>query len=89
MDRPDPATPVFADEKMLEHSRSLELVLPPRPGVALGLLEVAPEADVVVCAHTGLEDVASLAELWKGALVDQVIRVQFRRIPGDEVPPDI
>ncbi len=74
------------DEKMLEYARSLELVLPPRPGGTLGLLEAAPGADVVVCAHTGFEGAASLAELWKGALVDQVIRVQFRRIPRDEIP---
>ncbi len=74
------------DAKMLEYARSLELVLPPRPGGTLGLLEAAPEADVVVCAHTGFEGAASLAELWKGALVDQVIRVQFRRIPRDEIP---
>jgi 1-acyl-sn-glycerol-3-phosphate acyltransferase len=76
------------DAKMLEYARSLELVLPPRPGGTLGLLEAAPEADVVVCAHTGFEGAASLAELWKGALVDQVIRVQFRRIPRDEIPTE-
>jgi hypothetical protein len=71
---------------MLEYARSLEFVLPPRPGGTLGLLEAAPEADVVVCAHTGFEGAASLAELWKGALVHRVIRVQFRRIPRDEIP---
>ncbi len=74
------------DAKMVEYARSLVRVLPPRPGGTLGLLEAAPEADVVVCAHTGFEGAASLAELWKGALVDQVIRVQFRRIPRDEIP---
>jgi 1-acyl-sn-glycerol-3-phosphate acyltransferase len=74
------------DAKMLEYARSLDLVLPPRPGGTLGLLEAAPEADVVVCAHTGFEGAASLAELWKGALVHQVIRVQFRRIARAEIP---
>jgi 1-acyl-sn-glycerol-3-phosphate acyltransferase len=74
--------------KMLEYARSLKLVLPPRPSGTLGLLEAAPEADVVVCAHTGFEGAASLAELWKGALVRRVIRVQFRRIPRDEIPTE-
>jgi 1-acyl-sn-glycerol-3-phosphate acyltransferase len=74
------------DAKMLEYARSLEFVLPPRPGGMLGLLEAAPEADVVVCAHTGFEGAASLAQLWQGALLHQVIRVQFRRIPRDEIP---
>lgn len=74
------------DAKMFEYARSLESVLPPRPGGTLGLLEAAPEADVVICAHTGFEGAASLAQIWKGALLQQVIRVQFRRIPRDQIP---
>ena len=74
------------DAKMLEYAESLAFVLPPRPGGSLGLLEASPESDVVICAHTGFEGAASLAQIWKGALVHQVIRVQFRRIPRDEIP---
>ena len=70
---------------MLEYARSLSFVLPPRPGGTLGLLEAAPEAEIVVCAHTGFEGAASLAQIWNGALVNQVIRVQFRRIPREEI----
>jgi len=73
------------DAKMLEYARALAFVLPPRPGGTLGLLEAAPEADVIVCAHTGFEGAASFAQVWKGALLHQAIRVQFRRIPRDEV----
>jgi 1-acyl-sn-glycerol-3-phosphate acyltransferase len=74
------------DTEMLEYARSLTHVLPPRPGGTLGLLEAAPATDVVVCAHTGFEGAASLAQIWKGALVRQTIRVQFRRMPRDEIP---
>jgi 1-acyl-sn-glycerol-3-phosphate acyltransferase len=74
------------DAKMLEYARSLRCVLPPRTGGTLGLLDAAPEADVVVCAHTGFEGSTSLAQIWRGALVDQVIRIQFRRIPRAEIP---
>ena len=74
------------DAKMLEYARSLALVLPPRPGGTVGLLEAAREADVVICAHTGFEGAASLARIWNGALLNQVIRVQFRRIPRAEIP---
>jgi 1-acyl-sn-glycerol-3-phosphate acyltransferase len=74
------------DAKMLDYARSLQFVLPPRPGGTLGLLEAAPEADVVVCAHTGFEGAASLAQIWQGSLVDQTVRVQFRRIPRDAIP---
>jgi 1-acyl-sn-glycerol-3-phosphate acyltransferase len=74
------------DAELLEYASCLSFVLPPRIGGTLALLEAAPEADVVVCAHTGFEGAASLAQIWKGGLLHQVIRVQFRRIPRDEVP---
>jgi 1-acyl-sn-glycerol-3-phosphate acyltransferase len=76
------------DAELLEYASSLSFVLPPRTGGTLGLIEAAPEADVVVCAHTGFEGAASLARIWNGALLHQVIRVQFRRIPRDEVPSE-
>jgi 1-acyl-sn-glycerol-3-phosphate acyltransferase len=76
------------DAKLLEYARSLASVLPPRPGGTLGLLEAAPEADVVVCAHTGFEGAASLGEIWRGALLHRMIRVQFHRIPRDEIPTE-
>jgi 1-acyl-sn-glycerol-3-phosphate acyltransferase len=74
------------DAKMLECARSLQFVLPPRPGGTLGLLDAAPESDVVVCAHTGFEGAGSLAHIWRGSLVNQTIRVHFLRIPRDAIP---
>lgn len=74
------------DAKMLEYARSLAFVLPPRPGGTLGLLEAARDADVIICAHTGFEGAASLAQVWNGALVNRVIRVHFRRISRNEIP---
>jgi 1-acyl-sn-glycerol-3-phosphate acyltransferase len=74
------------DLKALEYARSLHSVLPPRPGGALALLEAAPDADVVVCAHTGFEAAASIAQLWRGELLQQTIRVRFQRIPRASIP---
>ena len=73
---------------MVEYARSLTCVLPPRFGGTLGLLDAAPGADVVICAHTGFEGTASLGDIWKGALVNQLIQIQFRRIPRSEIPTD-
>ncbi len=70
----------------LEYARSLERVLPPRRGGVLGLLEAAPEADVVVCAHTGLEGSASLGQIWNGALLNSRLLVEFRRIARRAIP---
>jgi len=74
------------DVKQLEYARSLHSVLPPRPGGALALLEAAPDADVVVCAHTGFEGAASLAQIWRGELLHDTIRVRFQRIPRASIP---
>lgn len=74
------------DAKMLDYARSLEFVLPPRPGGTLGLLAAAPRADLVLCAHTGFEGTASLAQVWNGALLGREIHVRFQRIPRHELP---
>jgi 1-acyl-sn-glycerol-3-phosphate acyltransferase len=74
------------DAKMLDYARSLQFVLPPRPGGTLGLLDAALEADVIVCTHTGFEGAGSLAHIWRGSLVHQTARVHFRRIPRDAIP---
>ena len=76
------------DAEMVEAARSLTFVLPPRFGGALGLLNAAPDADAVFCAHTGFEGTASPRDLWAGALVDHVIQIQFRRIPRSEIPTE-
>ena len=69
-----------------KYASSLACVLPPRPGGTLALLESAPEADVVVCSHTGMEDAASPAALWSGAAMHQMVRVQLRRVPRSAIP---
>jgi 1-acyl-sn-glycerol-3-phosphate acyltransferase len=74
------------DPKMLDYTRSLASVLPPRLGGTLGLLDAAPDADVVFCAHTGFEAAASLARIWRGGLVHRSIQLQFRRIARDQIP---
>lgn len=60
-------------------------VLPPRPGGTLALLD-ATRADVVVLAHRGLEGLATVREIWRGALVGSRIDVAMWRIPRSEVP---
>jgi 1-acyl-sn-glycerol-3-phosphate acyltransferase len=76
------------NSKQLEYARSLHAVLPPRPGGALALLEAAPHADVVVCAHTGFEGAATLAQIWRGELLHGTIRVRFQRSPRSEIPTE-
>ena len=74
------------EAKQLDYARSLHCVLPPRTGGVLGLLEAAPEADVVVCMHTGFEGAATLGQIWQGDLLRRRVRVRFLRIPRAAIP---
>jgi 1-acyl-sn-glycerol-3-phosphate acyltransferase len=72
----------------LHEAGSLRHVLPPRRGGVLALLEAAPTADVVILAHTGLEDAARLSDLWRGSLLRGTIDVELWRVPRTEIPAD-
>jgi len=76
------------DTKLLEYASALELVLPPRVGGTLALLDAAPAADVIVCAHTGFEGAGSLARIWRGDLVKRTIKIHFHRTRRHEIPED-
>jgi hypothetical protein len=52
------------------------------------MLEGAPEADVVVVAHRGFDDVASMALLREHAPLRRPIEVRVRRIARAEIPTD-
>jgi 1-acyl-sn-glycerol-3-phosphate acyltransferase len=64
----------------------LKNLLPPHAGGALGLLEHAPLADVVFCAHTGLEGANHLADLRRGTLIGATARIRFWRVIASDIP---
>jgi 1-acyl-sn-glycerol-3-phosphate acyltransferase len=72
----------------LREADALRHVLPPRRGGVLALLEAAPTADVVILAHTGLEDAARLSDLWRGSLLGGTIDVELWRVPRADIPTD-
>jgi 1-acyl-sn-glycerol-3-phosphate acyltransferase len=61
-------------------------VLPPHTGGPLGLLECSQDADVVLCAHTGLEGAGSPWDLVAGRLIGATVRVRFWRVARVDVP---
>ena len=75
-----------SDPARAERFAALRWVLPPRRGGTLALLDAAPEADVVVCVHHGLDGLARIGDVWGGSLVGRRIEVSFRRIPRVQVP---
>ncbi len=67
-------------------ARAMEHLLPPRPGGALAAIAAAPAADVVFVAHTGLEDLVTVGDIWRSLPMEQVLRARWWRVPAAEVP---
>ena len=63
-------------------------VLPPRPGGVQAALAAAPQADVVFVAHTGLEHLGTVRDLWAGLPMDTTLRLRWDFVPAAEVPRD-
>jgi 1-acyl-sn-glycerol-3-phosphate acyltransferase len=66
----------------------MRYVLAPKPGGTLAAMAAAPDADVLFVAHEGLEDLSSLADLWRGLPMDDVVEAQWWRVPAAEAPRD-
>jgi 1-acyl-sn-glycerol-3-phosphate acyltransferase len=61
-------------------------VLPPRTGGVLAALAAAPTADVVFVAHTGLEHLSTLRDIWRGLPMEGEVLMRWWFVPADEVP---
>jgi 1-acyl-sn-glycerol-3-phosphate acyltransferase len=69
-------------------ARAMEHLLPPKPGGALAAIEAAPTADVIFVAHTGLEHVVTVGDVWRSLPMEQVLKARWWRVPAAEVPDD-
>jgi len=67
-------------------ARAMEYLLPPKPGGALAAIAAAPTADVIFVAHTGLEHVITLGDVWRALPMEQVLKARWWRVPADQVP---
>jgi len=76
------------DHAAAERAREMRHVLMPRIGGASAAVAAARGAEVIFVAHTGLEDLSSFVDLWRGTPMDASIRVKLWRVPSDDVPTD-
>lgn len=74
--------------KIVEAARRMKHVLVPRMAGALAALEGSPDADLVFCAHTGLEGLTTLRHFLMGQSSNRKVAVRFWRVPRAELPHD-
>ena len=71
---------------MARRAERMENVLAPRPGGLLAALDAAPEADVVLVAHTGLDHLVTVRDIWRELPMDKQIIMRWWRVPREEIP---
>lgn len=63
-------------------------LMPPRPGGVLAALSANPDLEVVVVAHTGLDDLNSLADIWRDVPMAKTLHLHWDAVPSRTVPHD-
>jgi 1-acyl-sn-glycerol-3-phosphate acyltransferase len=71
-----------------QRAEAMQNVLPPRPGGVTAAVRAAPHADVVFVAHTGLEHLSTVRDIWRGLPMDKTLRLRWWFVPAAEVPLD-
>ncbi|MET7392247.1 1-acyl-sn-glycerol-3-phosphate acyltransferase [Dactylosporangium sp. NPDC005572] len=71
---------------MAERAERMRHVLAPRPGGTLAALDAAPEAGVIWVAHTGLDKLLTVADVWRHLPLDLTITMRWWSVEPSEVP---
>ncbi len=74
--------------KRASQAEQMSNVLAPREAGTIAALTAAPDADVLIVAHTGLEHLNSLKAVWRYMPMDTEIRMHWWQVPDEEVPRD-
>ena len=75
-------------DRMAQRAERMIHVLAPRPGGFLAALDAAPEADVVLVAHTGLDHLMTVGDVWRELPMDKRIVMRWWQVPRAEIPAD-
>ena len=75
-------------ERMARRAERMTNVLAPRPGGFLAALDAAPDADVVLVAHTGLDHLLTVGDVWREVPMDRQIVMRWWRVARADIPPD-
>jgi len=71
---------------MADRAERMIHVLAPKPGGLLAALDAAPDADVVLVAHTGLDHLLTVGDVWRELPMDKLLVMRWWRVPRAEIP---
>jgi len=75
-------------EQMAVRAEKWTHVLAPRPGGVAAALGAAPGVDVLLCAHTGLDHLATVGDIWRELPMDKELTLRWWRVPRAHIPSD-
>ena len=73
---------------MADRAEDLRNLLPPKPGGLMAAIDAAPDAGVIFVAHTGLDRMLTVADVWRELPMDKQLIMRFWSVPPEEVPID-
>ncbi|WP_430646502.1 1-acyl-sn-glycerol-3-phosphate acyltransferase [Agromyces sp. GXS1127] len=71
-----------------ERAARLMNVMAPRPAGLFAALDAAPDADVFLVAHTGLDRIRTVGDVWRELPTDKTITMQVWNVPRTEIPDE-
>ncbi|MFV2100120.1 1-acyl-sn-glycerol-3-phosphate acyltransferase [Micromonospora sp. LOL_024] len=75
-------------ERMALKAETMRHVLAPQPGGVLAALDAAPDAGVIFVAHTGLDRMLTVIDVWRELPMDKQLVMRFWSVPPEEIPAD-
>jgi 1-acyl-sn-glycerol-3-phosphate acyltransferase len=69
-----------------QKAERLKHVMAPKPGGVIAALTQARDADVVFVAHTGVEHMVTVLDVWRELPMDREIQMRWWIVPAAEVP---
>jgi 1-acyl-sn-glycerol-3-phosphate acyltransferase len=71
---------------MADRARNLRNLLPPKPAGLSAAIDAAPDAGVIFVAHTGLDRMVTIGDVWRELPMDKQLIMRFWSVPPEEVP---
>jgi 1-acyl-sn-glycerol-3-phosphate acyltransferase len=71
---------------LAERAAAMPNLLPPRTGGAFAAIGACPSADVIFVAHTGLDKLVSVRDVWQSLRTDVTVHARWWRVPAAELP---